>query len=205
MTQDDLDLVKQTRDAFMYYLNLALADQEYKIVPVGSLSLSCLITLKPELDFCIYMESNTMTANGTPQMQEIDLQDLRFKLDEVFKAKVPEFPKVLFAVDDLHFRKKSIARGLEGELGAQDMTSVLVIKNLGSLDKQLSLRLFPIGPVEQSCYTSDRALIGLYHSHWLIEEYNKASEAWQSVKLLKLVRIWRYALIIAGLSRSLIS
>lgn len=191
LTQEDLDLVKQTQEAFIHYLNVALPHQAYQIVPVGSLSLSCLTSARPELDFCMYIESTTSSANGSSQLLPIDLEDLRFKLDEVFKGKLPEFPKALFAVDDIHFRKSTLPIGPEGASGLEQTPAVLVIKNLGSLEKQLTVRLFPISPVEQNHSTSDRALIGLYHSHWLIEHYNKSSEAWLSNKLFKLVRIWR--------------
>lgn len=191
LSQEEHDLIKQTYQALQHYLSLALAHQSYQAVPVGSYPLACMTTVRPQIDMCLFVESSISQANGPSEMLPIDLEDLRMRLDEVFKAKVPEFPNALFAVDHGSFRRGT--RQLDGnkDLGGDASCQGLIIKNLGSLEKHFEVRLFPINPPSREPGTMDRGLIGLYHSRWLIDNYNKSQEAWHTNKLFKLIRIWR--------------
>jgi hypothetical protein len=164
------DAAKELRDTFdllKQLLSITFIDRPYQLIPLGSFIIGCVTNRNKTIDCYIYFESKL----GLTQDVFMDNERLGDELE--------------LAVNE-HNRGE---KGLNAiEVSKEDKETVF----FSSLTTNSRVRLVSIQLLQENGeYKINRYSASIFHSNWLIQNFNKSSSAWQVVKLFRLIRVWK--------------
>lgn len=165
--EDDSATMKDAYAAFVNLLASQASNVAYQVIPVGSYVIGCVTKNNMVVDCHLNIDG---LANQDWSDESI-AHDLKVKLDLVYED--PE---------------KNDRPDTSCELFAGNKSTLII--NDGP--SKSSIRVFvSSSKVYQEDQRITRASAGIFHSNWLVETYNQSPNAWQTVKLFRMVRVWK--------------
>lgn len=164
------DQSSQLKDFYAMLSNVlakTLTPNTYEIIPVGSFVIGCLTKFRLQID--CHLNLNQSGDLGPHSVSNRD--QLVVKLKEYF-GEIFESGGQEYAV----------------EQDRSDKNIVLIIDNSLCMSVRLIITSSSDFSAEEKI---SRATAGIFHSNWLVDIFNQSSNAWQTVKLFRLVRVWK--------------
>lgn len=159
--------MKEFYSTFSGLLTSYMSNVAYQLIPVGSYVIGCMIKEKAVVDCHMSIDRLEDHERGDGTL----VQQLKTKMDSLF--------------EDL---EKFDRPGTICEF-CSDNNSALLIKDGSS---NAVIRVFvSSSKMFQEDQQISKVSAGIFHTNWLVETYNQSPNAWQTVKLFRMVRVWK--------------
>jgi hypothetical protein len=167
LSQEESKELRDTFDALKQLISLTFLEQPYQLIPLGSFIIGCVSNRNKTIDCYIYFESRLgLSSDGFVENTLIG-EGLEAALRKQNRNEIEQYSV---------------------EVSKEDKDTVF----FSSLNTSAKVRLVSIQLVQENGETKiNRYSASIFHSNWLIENFNKSESAWQVVKLFRLIRVWK--------------
>lgn len=167
LTEEELSTTKDLYHTVTEMVRLIMPENTYQLITVGSYVIGCVTKYNMVVD--CYLSLEKLEEEGLERPSSA--QAIKLKLDAIFEDKS--------RADFQHFACETV----------DNDDSTLLVKDTWS---SAAVRLFVMtSDMFQSDTKINRASAAIYHSNWLINLYNQTQNAWQTIKLFRIIRIWK--------------
>ena len=166
VSEENVAQIKDFFETLKEVVNHAFPGNYCHLIPVGSFLIGCMTTYNTTIDCYIHFDKR---------------EDIT---DELFDVK-----SICQQIENVLQSNARFARaGYSCEIPSQNK-EILLFKDIIS---KSAVKLIP-SPINNGSEGSkiNHCTACMYHSNWLISNYNQSTTAWQAVKLFRLIRIWQ--------------
>lgn len=167
LTEEEMTSTKEVYNTVCELLRIIMPEGNYQTITVGSYVIGCVTKYNMVVDCFLSLEK----ADESQNEESMSAITLKHKLDSLFQE-----------------NSNRNLQNFSCELSSTDNKS-LIIKD--SVSQAAVKILVMTAEMFQNDSTINRASASIYHSNWLITLYNQTQNAWQTIKLFRIIRVWK--------------